>query len=279
MRAFNAFQLIGNFAVLGCLLAAAAAGSGPGGFLAASALGWTAIAASLLFVLAPDTASLRFEGGVFRAGLRYALKAYVITVCPFLVARGNVFLLSAAHGPEQVGYYSVASQMADMMAILPQSIGLVLFPSLVAAGADRFEKTVRSTLVAAGLLASGCAAALVLAGPVLTAAFGSAFAPSVQILHWMLPSIFFLGLSSVTSQYLAAEGIPRSLVAVWVAGAVVSFALGKALIPSLQGYGAAFALSASHAAIFTAIAALTVLHARKTAVIEGAAAAAQGVAS
>ncbi len=129
---FNTFQLASNYVVLLCLIGAAIAGAGPSGFLAASALGWTVVSCSLLLALRRGaTTSLRFRPDVFREGLRFALKAYAATLCGFLVVRGNVFLLNALQSSEQVGYYSVASQIADVMGILPQSMALVLFPALI----------------------------------------------------------------------------------------------------------------------------------------------------
>jgi O-antigen/teichoic acid export membrane protein len=57
----------------------------------------------------------------------------------FLVIRGNVFILNALRGPASVGLYSVASQMGDVLGILPQSMALVLFPTLITAGSGRFR--------------------------------------------------------------------------------------------------------------------------------------------
>ncbi len=263
---FNTFQLCSNYGVLLCLIAAAALGAGPGGFLAASALGWTAVSVGLLFAIRQDTTEpLTFNGDVFRQGFRYALNAYVASLCGFLVVRSNVFLLVALRGSEQVGYYSVASQIADIMGILPQSMALVLFPTLIMAKGDRFAATLRSMAIVGLLLAAGCGMVALLAEPFVRTVFGAKFLETVPLLRWMLPGVFFLGLTSVLSQYLAASGFPLSLVAVWIGGSVAAAGLGWLLIPGSAGVGAAMALSLSHTLIFFAVLTLSVFHARRTA--------------
>jgi O-antigen/teichoic acid export membrane protein len=264
--AFNMFQLASNYGVLLCLACAAAFGAGPSGFVAASAGGWVVVALVLAVILGRGTTRrLSFDSAVFSDGFRFALKAYVATACGFLVVRSNVFLLSALQGAEQVGYYSVASQIADVMGILPQSMALVLFPTLIMAKEGQFTATLRSMAVVGLLLAAGCGMVALLADPFVRTVFGEKFLQTVPLLRWMLPGVFFLGLTSVLSQYLAASGFPLSLVAVWIGGSVAAAGFGWLLIPGSAGVGAAMALSLSHTLIFFAVLTLSVFHARRAA--------------
>jgi O-antigen/teichoic acid export membrane protein len=259
LRIHNVFQLAGNYAVLGALAVAAALHGGPRGFLAASAIGWTLVSIALLRSLRDDSHEpLRFDRAVFGEGFGYALKAYVATLAGFIILRTNVFLLGWLGGAEQVGYYSIASQIADVMSILPQSMALVLFPTLVASAHDRMATTLRQMAVAGGLLLAGCAGVWLLADPFVRTVFGPKFLPAVPALRYMLPGVFFLGLTSVLSQYLAAGGFPRLQSAAWIGGCVVAAAAGRVLIPSAGGAGAALALSITHFAVFVLIAALAV---------------------
>ena len=58
----------------------------------------------------------------------------------------------------------------------------------------------------------------------------------------MLPSVFSLAVAGVLSQYLAAIGLPRPLLAVWVGWRLLVLALSVALIPDHGAAGAAAAL-------------------------------------
>ena len=65
--------------------------------------------------------------------------------------------------------------------------------------------------------------------------------PSARVLQIMLPSVFALAVAGVLSQYLAAIGLPRPLLAVWTGGAAFVLALSFALIPEHGAAGAAAA--------------------------------------
>jgi O-antigen/teichoic acid export membrane protein len=248
--------------VLLCLVVAAAYGAGPAGFVAASAVAWGIVSVILLVTIRRDVkGSLAFNRAVFRDGVRYAAKAYVATLCGFLVARANVFLLGGLTDVAQVGYYSVASQIADVIGIVPQSMALVLFPTLVVATGGRLKTTLRHLTIVGVLVATGCGLVALLAEPAIRLVFGAQFQDTVPVLRWMLPGILCLGLTAILSQYLAAAGFPVSLVAVWVGGVVMAVGLGWVLIPLRAGVGAAMAMSLTHVTIFGAVLALSVRHA------------------
>jgi O-antigen/teichoic acid export membrane protein len=263
IAAFNAYQVASNGCVVVCLAAAAALGAGPAGFLLAIATGWTVVAVSLFRTLRRTTrAPLTFRPDVFRDSFRYGLKAYVATAGGFLVIRSSVFLLSAFGGAEQVGYYSLASQLAEVVGIVPQSMALVLFPALITATSGRFRTMMQNLLVLTALLGAGCAAIAIGAEPGVRLVFGARFLPAVPMLRWMLPGVFFLGLTAMPSQYLAAVGFPVSLVLVWICGSVVAAVSGWFVIPLYGGMGAAAVMSVIHCLIFLAVLALAIARAR-----------------
>jgi O-antigen/teichoic acid export membrane protein len=261
---FNTFQLGSSYGVLLCVTGAAAVGAGPNGFLAASALAWTSVSWVLLLIIRQDVkGSLAFNRRAFSEGFRYASKAYIAALSMFLVVRINVFLLSALKGVEQVGYYSVASQIADVIGIVPQSMALVLFPTLIMATEGRFKTTLRNLVVVGLLVATGCGLVAVFAEPFVRLVFGSRFLETVPVLRGMMPGVLFLGLTAILSQYLAAAGFPLSLVAIWVGGSVMASTLGWLLIPVSSGVGAAIAMSLTHATIFVAVLIVSLRHARR----------------
>jgi O-antigen/teichoic acid export membrane protein len=70
------------------------------------------------------------------------------------------------------------------------------------------------------------------------------------MLLWMLPAVFFLGLTSVVSQYLNAVGIPRRSIELWFGAMLLQCALGAWLVPRYGGIGAAATLSVVHTTNF-----------------------------
>jgi O-antigen/teichoic acid export membrane protein len=254
MKAYSVTQILSTGVVLPFLLVAAALGAGPAGFLAASAVAWSITIAVMVVVLLRQSSGIAgFRPDVFVMTFRYSTKVYLATLAGFLVLRINVFVLGAIGGTEEVGYYSIASQGADALGILPQSFATVLFPQLVANRAGRLSATLRAAARAAALLTVACAVVWVAAEPVIRVAFGPAFLPAVPVLHAMLPSVFLLGVVSVVSQYLAASGFPISVVASWIGAVVLGTMLSFILIDLHGAVGAAEALSLTYAALLAAL--------------------------
>jgi O-antigen/teichoic acid export membrane protein len=158
----------------------------------------------------------------------------------------NVFILHAIGGTEQVGYYSVASQVADTLSILPQSIATVLFPRLVASRSGRLQATLRDATTTATLLGVSCAVIWLLSDSAIRLVFGPRFAPAGPVLRSMLPGVLLLGVISVVSQYLAASGFPISVVVTWFAAAALSVCLSLTLVSRYGAVGAGHALSVTY---------------------------------
>ena len=186
-------------------------------------------------------------------GLHYATKVYVVTLLSFLVLRANIFLLRRDFGPNELGLYSIAAQLSDVLSIVPQAISIVIFPRLVKEASTRWEATVRAALMTAGLMVVACSFTAVVAGPAIRILYGAEFLPAASVLRIMLPGIACLGIASVLSQYLGAEGMPRIMVAIWFGAALLVGAVSLALVPTHAGAGAAAALSITYAVLLVAM--------------------------
>lgn len=255
IRMFNLFETFGNIFVVGALVAVGVAGGGVAAYLATSASAWALISTLLLaYLVRVSHARLTFIATVFRSGLRYATKVYLISLLAYLVLRGNVFLLQRYYGARELGYYSVAAQVGDALAIFPATVAIVLFPALVRNDQGRWRSTVRSTLIVAAILAATCGIAALAAPWFMRIAFGPSFVPAAQVLRLMLPGVFGLGLTTVLSTYLAAIGMPRITIGIWAIGVVVTLGMGRLLIPDHAGAGAAVTLSVTYLIVLALIA-------------------------
>lgn len=255
--AFNGFQVSNNIVVLLFMGLTGWQGWGVRGFLGANVLAGYFMGAVLLVVLlrySKDGKDLAFKREVFSAGFRYALKVYIASLLAFLVLRSNVFLLKSLTSVEEVGYFSVATQIADVLSVLPTSVAIVLFPNLVRSdAAGRWATTLRSMATVGGLMVIACAIAAILVEPFVRIAFGSGFLAAVPIVFWMLPGVFFLSMSTVVSQYLAAIGFPKVLTGIWLIALVIVVTSSWFLIPLYSGAGAAIALSLTYGLLFLMI--------------------------
>jgi O-antigen/teichoic acid export membrane protein len=150
-------------------------------------------------------------------------------------------------GIVDLGIYSVAVQFADVLMIVPATVAMVLFPDLMKGQMElRFVRTMRATGQIALLMAILCVLTGFVATWIVPILFGEAFAPSVQVLWWMLPGVFCLSLANIVSQYLATKGIPHENVWAWLGGLAFLLATSSYLIPRWGALGAAASLSMTY---------------------------------
>jgi O-antigen/teichoic acid export membrane protein len=257
IRVFNVFEAASAFTLLLFLGGAAVLGLQVAGFLATSAIAWWLIACVLLIVLQRRSErTWRLSSSAFRSGLRYATKAYVVALLGFLVLRSNFFLLARLAAPNQIGYFSVAAQLADVLALVPTAAAIVIFPRLVKEQTGSWKRTVGTAKAVAAGLAVLCLLTAVVAGPLVRWAFGSSFEPAVATVRWMLPGVLALGIATVFSQYVAALGIPRRLIVIWAVALAAMVGLGRGLIPHHGDTGAAAAYSSVYCLVLVLVFAL-----------------------
>jgi O-antigen/teichoic acid export membrane protein len=249
--AYNGLVIFGSLASI--VLAAIVALVSP----TLSAFLWAAVAgsagSSLLawIVLAKGIRLSRFfDSALFLSGISYALKAHVSILLGFLMSRMSIFILRQFGGFGDVGHWSIATQITDAMLILPSTIGLLLFPSLVRSDQPDRDREFKTTLVQlSALMAALCLAAAVLIHPVLLFFFGTAYEPAVAIVYALLPGVFCLAVASVASQFLSAHGYPWSQVSAWIFGAALQAILSIMLFEKIGMVGLAWVQSASAAAV------------------------------
>lgn len=197
-----------------------------------------------------------FSAPLFRKGFSYAFRAYVVLFLGFLLLRGIVILMNFRLDEADIGYFSIAAQIADAIAIFPQSLALVIFPRLVVAGHERWNSMGMHLVVIGGIMGVLCLVAYFVAEPFIVTLFGDAFLPSVGVFNWLLPGIFFLGIANVLGQYLAAAGMPWKTAIVWLAAVLITVLTAWHLMPTMKAAGASLSLSIGYFAllIFMAIA-------------------------
>jgi O-antigen/teichoic acid export membrane protein len=157
---------------------------------------------------------------------------------------------------ENVGYFSVAMQMGDMMSLIPATVSLLLFPKLVRARADRHVILMKNLIGVVAIMVAGCLLAGALAPYLIPWLMGEPFRPAVPMFIWLLPGILFLSVITVLSQYLAALGFPWALPCVWFAGVVVLITGG---IPLIKQYGATGASISISLAYFVVVVGISIL--------------------
>jgi O-antigen/teichoic acid export membrane protein len=242
----SALQLLGAFAVLSLTRSVAALIA----WLAAVQLFELALGIALFRRGAPAPIehtgrllSLPTARALLKSGLPFAL-AGIMTA---LVTRVDLFLVEALRGAGQVGIYSVAQRLHELLALAPNSFFGALFPALATAhaagglGASSATYSVAARrMAAAGLV--GALVGLVFADVLVSWTFGPAYADSVPVLRIMSVLLIPLLVNRTTTAHLYAthrEGLANRLVAM---NLVLRAALGYLLVSLWGVLGAALAV-------------------------------------
>jgi len=190
------------------------------------------------------------DATVLRHSLGFAVRAFLILLFAYLLARMPVMVFGRLGDNAAVGIVSVVTQFLDVLIILPASVAMILFPNLVAGKPSEGPKqALRATAWVVTVMVAVCGALALIAEPLVVLLFGSDFAPSAAALYWALPGLVLLSAVNVFGQYMAASGFPVSTVIAWGSAA----AIGYALAPAASGPGAPTqamaALSAAYASL------------------------------
>lgn len=228
------------------------------GFLIASACS-TVAAATIQTFFARRELDVGDREVTLSQWLRYGMRAYLVLVLGALLSRVGVFFVRGSAGGEELGYYSIALQGWDALAILPSALGTVLFPAIVREGRLSWPDCVRETqrmLLLATAIATFAALAM---RPAIILIFGGEFEPSTWAALAFLPGFIAYASVVTSSQYLAGLGFPRAVARNWAAATALLIVLCATLTPRWGAVGAAVSTSIS----YSLLAAIMLLSARR----------------
>ncbi|MCV3243676.1 oligosaccharide flippase family protein [Mesorhizobium sp. ZC-5] len=252
IQLFNGLTILSGVAAVGT---AAAVGLYHGGttdflFAAAGAVAVSCVVGGVL-VLSGTSVPLSFDIPLFRKGALFGLKVYVSGFLSFLMMRVGVIALQQRSDLLEIGQFSIATQIADALILLPGTVGLLLFPSLLRMeGEDRRTAMWRVFRRLGALMIALLIVGALLIPWILPVIFGVAYQKAVLLTLAMLPSVLIVSMITVLSQYLAAEGYPWRQVTAWLAGFAVQAGLSYWLAGEFGGFGVAIALAVSAALVF-----------------------------
>jgi O-antigen/teichoic acid export membrane protein len=217
-RIFNALAILQGASTLFATLVASLLAPTATGFLIgyAAGLSLTAIVAILL-VRDGQRISRRFHWPLFTETIAYGVRAHILAFAGFVGIRISILVIRIHGGIADIGYWSIASQMADAMQVVPSIVGTVLFPHLIRTSADdRWRQTIKTAIGLTGLMLFGCICLALIAHPLITTVFGAKYEHSTPILLALLPGIVFLSAMTSASQLLSASGVPLGQMLAWI---------------------------------------------------------------
>ena len=180
-----------------------------------------------------------------RLGTVFALSMFIMQ----LNYRIDIILLKKYSTLEQVGFYSLAVQIAEQLWYVPYAIDtIVLTRSANAADEKLVNKTVASILRVSFLIGLfGCLLIIVLAPPLLPVIFGEGFKGSVRMVQTILPGLMFLIAFRILNSRLSGMGKPQIAIYTFIPALIINVLLNLIWIPGFGGMGAVWATNVSYA--------------------------------
>lgn len=258
-------QRITAYNVIELLVRLAALAAAVGIFLFADrttwvpAIVWLIVGTSLLTVIlnggfawreAPF--SLKVDWSALKDMLGYGWKSYYASLMAFLIIRSDIIFLNAYRTEAETGIYRQVVYTSDLVYLIPMTLGTLLFPKLMQAGASAEtgeDERARFTMLVARLVAFMLLLFWILfavIGRWFLAIFGPEFPAGYAPLVILLGGILFLGVESILAAELARRGLPIFVVIYSTICVIVKLAGNVLLVPPYGMYGAAWSSLATH---------------------------------
>src|SRR5439155_8929507 len=137
---------------------------------------------------------------LLRKMLRYGGKFYVSIIAGVVIFRADLLIVNHFRGAAETGVYAVASQVSNLLMMLPGVIATLLFPRVASQPDPRGEFALRVTRHTSFLMLIICAVSA--AGSfLLPLVYGVRFADAVVQLLILLPGVYLVSIESVLVQH------------------------------------------------------------------------------
>ena len=188
----------------------------------------------------------RFKPEIAKKVLSYGFYSALGMISGYVVGKIDRVLLGLFVAAEAVGYYSTATGMADLMALVPAALYTVLFPIISRSHArnevEKIRKIYRSSFIGIVIYVTIAAAGLIfISRPLIQIFLGDAYLPAVWILRVTVISSGLSALGYIISVTLNGIGRPDIVTRISIIHAVVLITALPVLAVQMGALGAALA--------------------------------------
>ena len=187
---------------------------------------------------------LGLDSKVLRSFFNFGIRGYAANLMMLLSYRLDALIVNGLRGVTSLGYYSVATAMAETLTYGAVGFALILFPqvsSVERREADRITPVVCRNAVFMTLI--GAVVMFVVSRQLILFVFGSGMTPALLPLWLLLPGIVSLAPTRVIASYLSGIGKPIYTTYIAAGAVIFTVVLDLLLIPPFGISGAAAASS------------------------------------
>ncbi|MFH1898235.1 MAG: oligosaccharide flippase family protein [Candidatus Desantisbacteria bacterium] len=196
----------------------------------------------IVFVSKMTEIGILLQYNFFSDVTKYGLRVYFSNLMLFSEKKMDIFFVNFFLNSAMVGYYSLATGLAEFLMHVPKSVSVVLFPKIASISKidakDYTPKVCRHVLFITIL---SCIMLGLCSSTIIKVVYGNAFIPAIPVVWVFLPGMVFSACSRVILSDLMGRGKPKYSSIASFTGTCSSIGLNFLLIPIYGMIGAAIA--------------------------------------
>ncbi|MCF7810644.1 polysaccharide biosynthesis C-terminal domain-containing protein [bacterium] len=185
---------------------------------------------------------------LFGSMMLFSIQSHAANVFSFLKFRFDFFLIDHFLTSSELGIYSIAVIIVQVLWYLPKAIAQILVPH-ISWGGDKAAEELTPLLSRLGFtvaIIGGCLLSI-LGRPLIGLFFTNSFLPAYPIMLLLLPGAIIYSFAGMLSGDLIGRGLPRYAMFTSIFAFTLNVAVNLVLIPKFGLVGAAIASTITHA--------------------------------
>ena len=182
---------------------------------------------------------------MIKLGLVNAIAIFIMQ----LNYRLDILMLQKLSTLREVGFYSLATQIAEQLWYIPLAIETIILSRSASNKEDQFMPATVASIFRVSLLIGllGGIVIFFITPPLIPLIFGQEYIHSVPMIQTILPGILILIGFRILNSRLTGLGKPQIAIYTFVPALIINFILNILLIPRYGGIGSAWATNVSYA--------------------------------
>lgn len=184
----------------------------------------------------------------FKNSFNYGLKSYLGSLLMFLIIKIDIIMISSLSNLSDVGIYSIALYIINLIMVLPNTINTIIFPKIVKE--QNFEKkwklAIRVFFYQYLIILVPIIIFLFFSGFFIEIFFGAEFLRAIEVLDILLLATLIQIFNMYFGNFISTINIPRSGIIIGIVVLLINIYLNYILIPIYGFIGAAYATLVSY---------------------------------
>ncbi|MGL5066377.1 MAG: polysaccharide biosynthesis C-terminal domain-containing protein [Sarcina sp.] len=187
-----------------------------------------------------------FKINILQAEFSNSLAAYFAAILVYLNYRVDQFMIKPELGLEQLGVYTLGVSLAEMVFLIPNSIGSAFLGRLMNCNDEEKEKTINATVKLSFYLSLFIVVGGIVVSPLIPFVYGKEFAQSVSVTIILLLGTVMASFGKILSNVYMSRGQMRVELKYGFISFVINLILNFVMIPTMGIVGSAIASTISY---------------------------------